>query len=521
MFLRLYATLKKGEKIQNPRAWIFRVAHNLGLKIRARQNSLAPFDPDLESQIAASDPESGTEPARAGAGAAFPQRRETALRTAAALPVPADGGLAVSRDRIRAGHQRFGGGRIFEARHRAAEEGGAMSGHPDSEALLRYADGESPAGGAAAIRSHLEACWQCRAQMDEIQKTVGACVRYRKEVLEVCLPAPPKPWTDIYRQFEEIDAADRKSFGERFRLAMRPTVWAPAAIALAVAAVVWFRFQQPQPVQAAELLREAVASASARPSKPRRIEIRTRDRRVTRISGQRQGDALEARFAAAHYDWVDPLSAKAYQSWRDQLSAKQDAVVEQPGAYRIETSAPSGELARATLTLRTADLAPVAERLEFRNSEWLEITLVSEEPPVTIAAAPPEPNAAGRPAAKAPATTVSIGTELRVLTALHELGADLGDPIEVSRSSGTVLVAGVGIAPERRRQILDALRAEQGVVVRFSDPAPKSRKRTAIFNRRAPAVVPCRNGSKGWRSNSAAGTPSRSLPRMRSIRARR
>ena len=36
VFLRLYATLKKGEKIQNPRAWIFRVAHNLGLKIRAR-----------------------------------------------------------------------------------------------------------------------------------------------------------------------------------------------------------------------------------------------------------------------------------------------------------------------------------------------------------------------------------------------------------------------------------------------------------------------------------------------------
>jgi len=53
VFLRLYATLKKGENIQNPRAWIFRVAHNLGLKIRARQNNQAPFDPDLEAQIAA------------------------------------------------------------------------------------------------------------------------------------------------------------------------------------------------------------------------------------------------------------------------------------------------------------------------------------------------------------------------------------------------------------------------------------------------------------------------------------
>ena len=59
VFLRLYATLKKGEKIQNPRAWIFRVAHNLGLKIRARQNFQAPFDADLESRLAgpAMDPE--------------------------------------------------------------------------------------------------------------------------------------------------------------------------------------------------------------------------------------------------------------------------------------------------------------------------------------------------------------------------------------------------------------------------------------------------------------------------------
>src|SRR6185436_19489314 len=56
VFLRLYATLRKGEKIQNPRAWIFRVAHNIGLKIRTRQNSQAPFDADLESHLAVSTP---------------------------------------------------------------------------------------------------------------------------------------------------------------------------------------------------------------------------------------------------------------------------------------------------------------------------------------------------------------------------------------------------------------------------------------------------------------------------------
>jgi len=49
VFLRLYTTLRKGETIRNSRAWIFRVAHNLGLNMRARQDTELPFDPDLDA----------------------------------------------------------------------------------------------------------------------------------------------------------------------------------------------------------------------------------------------------------------------------------------------------------------------------------------------------------------------------------------------------------------------------------------------------------------------------------------
>ncbi len=61
VFLRLYTALKKGEEIQSPRAWIFRVAHNYGLKTRARENTQLPFDPDLEAHLAnpGIDPEQG------------------------------------------------------------------------------------------------------------------------------------------------------------------------------------------------------------------------------------------------------------------------------------------------------------------------------------------------------------------------------------------------------------------------------------------------------------------------------
>ena len=61
VFLRLYATMKKGEEIENPRAWVFRVAHNYGLKVRERQVSEAPFDLGLEASLAA--PEANPEKA--------------------------------------------------------------------------------------------------------------------------------------------------------------------------------------------------------------------------------------------------------------------------------------------------------------------------------------------------------------------------------------------------------------------------------------------------------------------------
>jgi RNA polymerase sigma-70 factor (ECF subfamily) len=61
VFLRLYIKLRKGEQIENPRGWIFRVAHNYGLKVRARQSTEAPFDPELEARLVApaENPEQG------------------------------------------------------------------------------------------------------------------------------------------------------------------------------------------------------------------------------------------------------------------------------------------------------------------------------------------------------------------------------------------------------------------------------------------------------------------------------
>ncbi len=362
----------------------------------------------------------------------------------------------------------------------------AMS-HPEEEQLLRFADGEPTSRSTSAIRSHLEACWQCRTELEEMQSTVAECIRYRKNVLQRHLPAPPEPWADIYRGFDAIDAGlDRVSFWERVtRILLAPLHntkrWAPVAVALVVLCVLFYRFRQTPSVQAAELLRKAIAAADARPEAPRRLQIRTRDARLTRVSGAPDTDALrpvQALFQAAHYDWNDPLSAKSYQAWRDGLADKRDEVMEDQDAYSIRTHSGSGELVEATLKIRRQDLRPVEERFEFGNREWVEITELPAESapdaPPAIAAPGGRAVATSEARTKPPSAAVSpepatAGDQVRVLVALNRVGADLGDPIEVSRAGGEIVVSGVGVDPRRQQEIRDALRSQPHVAVHFSE----------------------------------------------------
>lgn len=372
-----------------------------------------------------------------------------------------------------------------------------MNHHPEDDELMRYADGEMPARKAREVRSHLEACWQCRAGLEELQKVISDCVRYRKDLLHVYLPSPPARWGDIYQGFAEIDASRNSvplflRIRESLRLRLNaPPRWAPrwatAALAIILVGVLSVEFLQTPSIQAAELLRKAAIAADARPAKPRLIQIKTSKHQITRrlnsalsASSTEAATEIQALFRAARYNWNDPLTVRSYQDWRDGLADKRDDVTTvtdqttDQSVYRIHTAAATGEIAQATLTLRVLDLQPVHERFEFRNREWMEISELPDEAAPAFALAPALAALAGNPhTAPGPAriTEATVGEELQVFAALHRLGADLGDPIEVTRERSQIVVAGVGIAPERQEQIHKVLDAVPNVVVRFSEPA--------------------------------------------------
>ncbi|MDX1983049.1 MAG: hypothetical protein SFV51_22450 [Bryobacteraceae bacterium] len=351
--------------------------------------------------------------------------------------------------------------------------------HPSDDQLLRYADGELAASEAGVVRKHLEACWQCRAELEGVQKVISGCVAYRKTVLEE-LPAPPRPWADLYSRMAEVDAAGRQSFGSRIAAALRmPAMrrWAPVAAALTVVLLLNQQLRITPSAQAAELLRQAVAASEARPAAAKRIRIRTRSKTLVRtVNSGARPTPIEARFAAAHYDWQDPLSARAFQQWRDQLPARQDEVAESGGAFRIHTTAATGDLAEATLALRGSDLHPLEGTFRFRDNEIVEITELPAEPAPAgeIAVAAPSSvreTPAPVPAPPPAASGATTSDELRVLAALQAIGADLGEAVEVSRSNSRIEVRGLGIDPTRQQQIAAAL-SGMAAGLQFTDAVP-------------------------------------------------
>ncbi|MBM3793737.1 MAG: zf-HC2 domain-containing protein [Acidobacteria bacterium] len=368
------------------------------------------------------------------------------------------------------------------------------TGHPDEEQLLRYADGELAARESAELKSHLDACWDCRAALERVDSAVAGCVYYRKNVLQAHLPPPPAPWRDLTPGFAAIRAEIAAEAPPWWRALWdaiaTPRIWIPAVAALAVAAfaIVPEWSKGPTPVQVSVLLRKATAAAAPGPTKPRRLRIRTSQAAEARLV------TVPPLFARARYDAADPLSARACLDWSVGLgAAKTESVTGRGEYYGVATHTTASELADALLTLRQENLAPTCGMFTFKDAGWLEITEAPTAGEAEITSSAPLPPSR-RDAAPAPpvvepppASAATIADELRVLEALHRMGADLGDPVEVVRHGAHVTARGFGPDPRRQTQIeLAARQAAPNARVQFAaegsvaEPPPVSGAALAV-----------------------------------------
>jgi hypothetical protein len=328
--------------------------------------------------------------------------------------------------------------------------------HADSDTLLRLIDEDLPPEESLAIANHLLGCGDCLDRLDTVHEALDDYARFHHEILKAALLGPPRGWKPL--QFPQIH-----------RRVWRPGLWMMAAAATAVAAIVLVvsRTGNPGEVRAAELLRKAAAAEkSAAPSK-RHVRIRSHGRTVTWPPRPEDNAALQAVFESTGYPWRNPLSATAYQQWRDTLPRRRDEVDVKPTSLVLHTSTSTGVLSDAELTLRSADLHAIECRLHFRSSgDVIEMTEVQEQP---------EPSPTTLPRAEPPVihppVFATIADELHLVAVLHKIGADLGEPVEVERTSGRIQVRVSGLDQPRRDEIRAALAAIPIADLQFEDAA--------------------------------------------------
>ena len=335
--------------------------------------------------------------------------------------------------------------------------------HLDDLLLAKYLDGELEAARAMNVREHLDTCEACRNLMAETESVFRAY----KSVCRQALPAPPRPWMDLEPHLRKLDAEQRQTAVRSLTPRRTSSWWWAAAAAGVAVAFLFLRLSTDETVSAAELLEKA----SARDVPVSRVQVTTRKGRFVR-AGREIGDPeLAAMFREANFDWNEPLRAAAFATWRSNLAEKQDEVriLENPNTrigrfFRIRTSTPTGSLSEVSIMIRAADLRAVEERFEFRNQEWVEISEApgEQQQPVTIAQAPSPNRLAER--------QMSSADELKVYAALHKIGADLGEPIEIRRTDQAIEVTVLGASARREREIREALADLPNTSLTFEQP---------------------------------------------------
>lgn len=128
--------------------------------------------------------------------------------------------------------------------------------HPSDEQLLLEVEGELSAQEQEALRTHLDACWKCRARRREIENAIADFIRVHQQELNVKLPPVAGPRALLKARLAELSATPATS---EWFLPARRLDWMLAAglagiAALSLLLVHSFLYRQSRPIESAAVL---------------------------------------------------------------------------------------------------------------------------------------------------------------------------------------------------------------------------------------------------------------------------
>jgi hypothetical protein len=340
--------------------------------------------------------------------------------------------------------------------------------HLSDEELAGYQDGESSPAEAA----HVEACAECSARLRDLQAAIAAYAEYRDSIRSPQLPRVPKPWPRLDQLVADHESQRRR----------RVWQWWLPALAAACGLVVLITWGLRNKVDGSQTASQLLERAVVVPvPADRMISMRMHGRTLLRpavltrdtvVNSDPEWTHAEKLFQAAHYGWREPLNPRVFQAWREVQKNRKDSVstITRAGGermYRVRTDVPAGVLRAASLILRAENLRPAGGDFEFEG----EGPVSMEEVPAPVTPTP----VSALPAPTKPAVETPVGPAeiLHVLAALDEIGADAGEPIDVTEDAAHrhVVVRAGGLSAERRQAVLTALAAVPRVTVDFQSQA--------------------------------------------------
>ncbi len=386
-----------------------------------------------------------------------------------------------------------------------------MSKHLSPEQLLRHLDGELSPLAAWKAAAHLKTCWACQVQLDHLKEQIAAMVDAQTLVLAPSLPPPPGPWARLEPRLERASTQAVPAwkgiapFGGR---SIRANLaYASVAIALAVVGLsLWF---SAPPVFANEVLARVKTNDGGRLAARDRHVVRQRVRvvktshssaaKTVRVaswqspkalyweSGGPIGEELKARYESCGLKSALPLSPAAMEAWVQTAGAEPSATRDRDSILvevASEGQSRAGGLERVRLHVKEAGWHLDEMTLTFADATF-EITeeestviareqvpsdvmahLERAEPTSTLAAAVPE--VISSPVAN-PVNLDDL--EMQVRRDLHQIGADLGEAIEiVAQPPGRLRVEARWVSPETRQQLTALLGSKPGVQLEFDAP---------------------------------------------------
>ena len=254
-----------------------------------------------------------------------------------------------------------------------------------------------------------------------------------------------------------------------------------------------------------------------------KVAIRTRHRTLERaIYRDAQGirhprrqplspedEQLKDKLASAGVSWDAPLSALDFAEWRHRSRPTRDTVKRSGQHLLTLTTRPLADntVLKETLTVRDTDFQGVDRTVELRDSGTVEIAQLNYDvlpwgavnqdwfeslPSGAATDAPGGLSGLSIHSSRLP-SKLELETELAVRYALHGLGADLGEPIEIHSGGPTaelISVVGVVSSAQRKQELFAFLKRIPGVAARLrTEEEAAPRKLPTRVMRAEPLIV--------------------------------